>query len=409
MRGSCLVLQSGGPTCVINSSLAGVITQALKSKKYISNVYGSLFGINGILNDNLIDLSKESKREIKNLLYTPSAILGSARHLLPTDLNDSKYDKLLNQFKKYDIRYVFLIGGNDSMDSANKLSAFCKAKQYECNVIGVPKTIDNDLVNIDHTPGYGSAAKYIATTLAEIEADVSCYEKGRVTVVEIMGRDAGWLTAASKLASLSLNGPDLIYLPEHPFDEEKFIEDVRKIYDRNKKVLVVISEGIKDSSGKYLVEKYAINNTNDAFGHVQLGGCGAVLTGLVSSKLNINTRSIELNLPQRCASHISSKTDIMEAFNCGKEAVKLAVNNHTGVMVSMQRKPGKKYQIEYVGKPLNEIANEIKYFPSEWIINGNDISNEFVSYALPLIQKEMKNYKWNSLPRFAKLKKENVK
>lgn len=409
MKGSCLILQSGGPTSVINSSLAGVIKQALKFKKYIDNIYGSLNGINGILNGNVIDLSKQNKKEINKLLQTPSAVLGSARHLLPNDLNDEKYTKLLEQFKRFNIRYAFVIGGNDSMDSASKLHKFCENRNYKCNVIGVPKTIDNDLINIDHTPGYGSAAKYIATTLAEIEADVSCYEKGRVTVVEIMGRDAGWLTAASKLACLSLNGPDLIYLPEHPFDEKSFLEKVNDIYKKNKKVLVAISEGLKDENGKYLIEKYANNSSNDAFGHIQLGGCAAILTNIVDANLHISTRSIELNLPQRCASHIASKTDVNEAFNCGKTAVKLAVNGNSNLMVSMQRVESKSYKIEYKGTLLSDIANQIKYFPADWIINGDDISNEFINYALPLIQGEIKAKKVNGLPSFTKLNKEKVK
>lgn len=405
MKGSCLVFQSGGPTSVINSSLAGVIETALKKKKIITNVYGSLNGITGVLNDNIVDLSKESKTEIKKLLQTPSAALGSARLLLPTNLNDPIYNSILEQFIKYNIRFVFVNGGNDSMDSASKLHQFCESKNYKCNIIGIPKTIDNDLINTDHTPGYGSACKYIATTLAEIEAYITCYAKGRVTVVEIMGRDAGWLTASSKLACLSLNGPDLIYLPEASFNMDDFLKKVDNIYRKKQKVLVAVSEGIKDENGEYIVKKYAQNIENDAFGHVQLGGCSSILANIVSQKLNISTRSIELNLPQRCASHISSLTDINEAYNCGKHAVELAINGNSNYMVTMIRNNTENYKITYGKTLLSEVANSIKYFPTNWIINGCDISNEFIEYSLPLIRGNMKTKTQNGLPIFATLKK----
>lgn len=408
MKGACLVFQSGGPTSVINSSLAGVIETALKEKKYITDVYGSLNGILGILNDNLIDLSKEDKKEIKRLLNTPSAALGSARHLLPSDLNDPKYDSLLLQLQKYNIRYIFVNGGNDSMDSASKLHNFCASRNYKCNIIGIPKTIDNDLINIDHTPGYGSACKYIATTLAEIKADINCYAKGRVTIVEIMGRDAGWLTASSKLACLTNNGPDLIYLPEASFNMDEFLDKVSKIYSKEQKVLVAVSEGIKDETGEYIVKKYALNTSSDAFGHIQLGGVSSILANIVSEKLNLSTRNIELNLPQRCASHCASLTDIKEAYNCGKHAVKLAVLGNSNYMVTMKRNQSNKYNISYDKTDLSSVANSIKYFPQEWIIDGCDISKEFIDYALPLIQGTLKTNNKDGLPVFANLKKIKV-
>ncbi len=405
MNKNCLILQSGGPTVVINSSLYGIINEAKKHYKNITNIYGSLNGIDGLINDNIIDLSCESDEELIYLLSTPGAILGTARHQLSLDLNDKEYQIILEQCKGYELGYLFLIGGNDSMDTANKLTHFFKKVNYDCKVIGIPKTIDNDLVNIDHTPGYGSAAKFIANTFSELENDICCYQKGKVTIVEVMGRDAGWLTAASKLASINGNGPDLIYLPEVPFDKKDFLNKVSEIYSKKHYALIAVSEGIKDNQGNYIQDAILTNNQNDSFGHAALGGVCNVLSSLVKNELNLPTRGVELSLPQRCASHISSLTDINEAVNCGKYAVIKALNGLSGIMVTMNRSTGINYLVSYNETQLNDVANNVKTFPLNWIINNSDISSEFIEYALPLVQGENILRLNQGLPRYTKLKK----
>lgn len=402
MKGSCIVLQSGGPTSVINSSLYGIISQALKEEN-VTNIYGALNGIDGLIDQNVVNLKDQDNLEL--LLSTPGAILGSSRHCLPSDFKDERYQKVLSTIKNLDARYVFLIGGNDSMDTANKLNEFLKSIKYECAVIGVPKTVDNDLVITDHTPGYGSAVKYIANVISEIEQDICCYKKGKVTIVEIMGRDAGWMTAGSKLAAINGNGPDLIYMPETPFDYEDFLVKVSKIYKEKQFVLVAISEGIKDINGEYVVTKASSSTTKDLFNHIQLGGTATYLTSLVKSRLNLPIRSIELNLPQRCSAHIASLTDIKEAYNCGAYAVKYAIKGVSGEMIAMKRVSNSPYKIKFVHVPLNQIANNVKEFPASWIIDGYDISKEFIDYVLPLIKGEPKIKYHDGLIKFATLKK----
>lgn len=408
MKGSCVILQSGGPTCVINASLYGVIKQAQKEEN-ITNVYGSLNGIEGLINDNLIDLSLEDEKEIEYLKTTPSAILGSSRHKLPKDYNDETYAKIFETFKKHNIRYFFLIGGNDSMDTANKMAEYFASSDYQCKIMGVPKTIDNDLAITDHTPGYGSSIKFIANICAEIAIDVECYKKGKVTIIEIMGRDAGWLTAGSKLASLAGYGPDLIYVPEVTFDVEEFLVKVNEVYAKKKNAIVAISEGIRDKDGNYILNTLGKETTKDTFGHAYLGGVAAALANEVTKRINLPSRSIELNLPQRCASHITSLTDINESINCGATAVKKAVEGLTGHMVIMKRESTNPYKINYESKDLHEIANVIKYFPLEWVLNGCDISDEFIDYARPLIVGEPTYEFVDGLPRFANLAKHKVK
>ena len=276
------------------------------------------------------------------------------------------------------------------------------------NIVSVPKTIDNDLVHTDHTPGYGSSIKYIATTIAEIYQDIECYKKGKVTIVEIMGRDAGWLTAGTKLASLSNNGPDLIYLPEVPFDIETFLKKVKHIYDKKGHALIAISEGIKDKEGKYILT-YRLFNNNDDFGHLQLGGVGQVIAETINRELKLPIRSIELNIPQRCASHISSLTDIEEAYNCGKKALQFATLNHTGKMIAIKRISHNPYQITYEMVDLANVANFVKKVPQNYITNdGCNITKDFIEYALPLIQKEPLIIYTNGMPTFAKLKKKII-
>lgn len=399
--GSLLIGQSGGPTSVINSSLVGAIKQALKEKK-IDNIYGALYGINGVLTENFINL-REYEAELDDWSHTPAAMLGSVRFMLPEPtIGNEIYENILTVFKKYNIEYFFYIGGNDSMDTCNKLNIYFQKISFKCQVIGIPKTIDNDLVLTDHCPGYGSAAKYVATTLMEIYQDIQVYEKGRVTIVEIMGRDAGWLTAAAKLTRINGEGVDLIYLPEVPFDIDEFISSVETIYKKNKKVLVAISEGIRDKFGEYIL-KYRSFNNNDSFGHLQLGGVSLILCEIVNERLGLSTRAIELNLPQRCASHLTSLADYKEAANCGKWAVKYALKGKTGMMISMKRVSN--YKIKYECVDLSKVASFVKGFPKEWIVNNNDISDSYLEYALPLIKGETKPNFNQGLPIHKKIKR----
>lgn len=405
MKGSILIGQSGGPTSVINASLSGIIKEAKKHKE-IDNIYGALNGIEGIINKKIINFNNEDEYEIELLKFTPSSILGSVRFKLSDyQKDDSDYQKIVNVFKTLNIKCFFYIGGNDSMDTCSKISEYFQYIKFDCSVIGIPKTIDNDLIYTDHCPGYGSSIKYIATTMAEIYQDISCYTKGKVTIVEIMGRDAGWLTAGAKLACLSNNGPDLIYLPEVPFVLDSFLDNVNKIYKEKGHALIALSEGIKDSNGKYLLN-YRLFNNNDDFGHLQLGGVGQVIAEIVNKKLGLPIRSIELNLPQRCSSHISSNTDIEEAYNCGVMALKYALNNVTGKMIIIKRISEFPYQVSYDTIDLKSVANYIKNVPLKYIIeDGTNISTDFISYALPLIQGEPKITYINGMPRFANLKK----
>lgn len=401
-----LVLQSGGPTAVINSSLVGVIN-AVKKNKDLGNVFGAVNGIEGVINKDIVDLNLLKKADLELLKVTPSAYLGTSRYQLKDEYLDHKfnivgdYAHIYATIKEYDIGYILMIGGNDSMDTVTKLEAFFKGVNLPVNIIGVPKTIDNDMVITDHTPGYGSALKFIATEISEIKLDTSSYDKGRVTIVEVMGRDAGWLTAGSKLASLNGLGPDLIYMPETPFSLSKFLSDVKKVYKENKKALVVVSEGLKNSDGKYLISNYSYNVINDVFGHQQLGGTCTVLAQIVKESLNIPVRSMELNLSQRCAGHIVSKRDLDEAYKCGEFAVEQIVTE-SGKAVVIIRADKNSYEIEYGLVAVNDIANKVKQVPSEWILNGNDISMDFVNYALPLIEGEVERPFLNGLPEYIK-------
>ena len=332
LKGACMFAQSGGPTSVINSSAAGVFTEAL-GQELITEVYGAAHGIKGVLDEVFYDISKEDPKEIELLKYTPSSALGSVRYKLkPVEKDDSDYKRLLEVFKKYNIRYFFYNGGNDSMDTCNKISKFINGSGWECNVIGVPKTIDNDLYGTDHCPGFASAAKYIATTLMEINLDAKVYDTGMVCIIEVMGRNAGWLTASAALAGYKGLGADLIYLPETAFDIDKFVEDVKEVCKKNNnKCIAVVSEGIKLADGRYVGEFTA--SSTDLFGHAQLGGVGAMLGNIVKEKTGIKVRAIELSLMQRCGAHLASKVDVEEAFNAGAEAVKAAVNGETDKMV----------------------------------------------------------------------------
>ncbi len=411
LKGALMFAQSGGPTSVINSSAAGVLIEGLHSEQ-ITAVYGAAHGIRGILNEEFYDISKEDEKELLLLKQTPSSALGSVRYKLKdANVDDTDYKRLLEVFKKYDVRYFFYNGGNDSMDTCNKISKYMAKSGYEMNVIGVPKTIDNDLFGTDHCPGFASAAKYIATSIMEINLDAKVYDTPMVCVIEAMGRNAGWLTAAAQLANAQGYGADLIYLPEVDFDVDKFVKDVKDVCAKNNnKCIAVVSEGIHDKDGVLICEKLGEAAARDSFGHAQLGGVASMLASLIKAETGYKTRGIELSLMQRCASHCASKTDVEETFRAGREAVKAAVNGETDKMVCYARKEGDTYECEYKLLPLELAANTEKTVPLEWIINnGTGISNEFVKYAMPLIQGEVEMIKENGLPRFARLNKVLVK
>ncbi|HPT89968.1 MAG TPA: 6-phosphofructokinase [Acetivibrio sp.] len=407
LEGACIFGQSGGPTSVINASAAGVIQEALK-QDCITAVYGAAHGIKGVLEENFFDMSKEDPYELELLKTTPSSALGSVRYKLKNfEEDDTDYKRLLEVFKKYNIRYFFYNGGNDSMDTCNKVSKYMQKVGYECRVMGVPKTIDNDLWGTDHCPGYGSAAKYIATSTMEVYHDARVYDTGMITILEIMGRNAGWLTAASALAAYKGNGPDLIYLPELPFDMDKFLEDTMRIYKENGKVIVAVSEGIKDKDGKYISEYGSdLAKTKDSFGHAQLGGLASTLANIVKEKTGAKVRGIEFSLLQRCAAHVGSLTDVNEAYLAGQTAVQLAVEGKTDCMVAFERAEGKEYKCNIKLINLTDVANTEKKIPREWINEaGNGLNQQFIDYALPLIQGESRPPLEDGLPRFAKLKK----
>ncbi|MDR2822880.1 MAG: 6-phosphofructokinase [Acholeplasmatales bacterium] len=406
LTGAVLLGQSGGPTSVINSSAAGVFLEALK-KENVTKILAASHGIKGILNEEFYDIRKENIEELELLLTTPSSAIGSVRYKLKDiQVDEAEYIKILSIFKKYNIRFFFYNGGNDSMDTCNKISKFINSTGYECRCIGIPKTIDNDLDLTDHSPGYGSAAKYIATTFMELYLDATVYDTKQITIVEVMGRNAGWLTASSFLATHKGFGPDLIYLPEKPFDDSLFFEQVLKVVQEKGKCIVAISEGIKTSDNKYMRELFSTVE-KDSFGHAQLGGTAVVLANEISKKTKIKVRSIELSLLQRCASHLASSTDIMEAFKTGEKAVIAAVDEaKTDIMVAFKRISDSPYEIEYVYVPLEDVANKEKSIPLEWIKEDNTgLTDDFINYLLPLIQGENQLKKEDGLPRFAKLNK----
>ena len=403
--GSCVIGQSGGPTAVINASAYGVIKTALEAPE-ITNVYGAAHGIKGVLNDQLYDMGKEDAEELRLLLNTPSSELGSCRYkMADPDKDDTDYKRILEIFKKYNIRYFFYNGGNDSMDTCDKVSRYMAKSGWECRVMGVPKTIDNDLYGTDHCPGFASAAKYIATSVAEVYKDARVYDTGMVTIIEIMGRHAGWLAASAALAGECGCGPDLIYLPEVDFDMDKFLADVTAVYNRCGKCIVAVSEGIHYADGTFVSE--AKTAATDGFGHAQLGGLAARLAGVVKEKTGAKVRGIELSLLQRCASHLASQTDISEAFLAGKTAVESAVSGISGKMVAFEcDRSGGKYTCKTKLIPLSDVANYEKKIPLEWITpEHNGVTRDLIEYALPLIAGEPDRKLENGLPRFARLKK----
>jgi 6-phosphofructokinase 1 len=381
-----LIGQSGGPTSVINASLVGVISESKKHNE-IDKIYGMINGIEGFLKDKFIDLTSISDKELELLKTTPAAYLGSCRFKLPKEFEDEIYKNLFEKFNKLNIGYVLYNGGNDSMDTVDKLSKYAKTINSDIKFVGIPKTIDNDLMGTDHTPGFGSAAKFVANIVKDITLDAEVYDKQSVTIIEIMGRNAGWLTAASVVARANkIDNPVLIYLPESIFSVDKFFDDLKLALEKRKNIVVCVSEGIKDKDGKLICE-YNSEAGVDIFGHKNLAGCGKYLENQVREKLGVKVRSVELNVVQRCDSSLISKTDLEEAFSVGSEAVKSALNGETAKMICMIRESD--YKIQYKPTDVSEISNKEKTFPKEWIINENDIADNFLGYILPLISGEV--------------------
>ena len=377
--------QSGGPTSVINASAYGLIKESKKHKDKIEKLYAMHYGIEGLLNEDLIDLTDISDTKLKSLLSTPGASFGSNRYKLNDEITDKdKFDKIIEIFNKYNIHYFFYNGGNDSMETILKISDYAKKVNYKLNAIGIPKTIDNDLVCLDHTPGYPSAARFIANAVSEIYFDDASYKIGRVNIVEIMGRNAGWLTAASKLAEINGAKIDLIYVPEIPFSLNEFLKKVKEIYDEKHHCLVCVSEGIKDNSGKLIS---VLKNEEDVFGHTQLGGVSVYLSNLVNEKLNIKTRYIELSLLQRANAIFPSFVDIKEAQKCAAFALKSALNGHSSKIVTFKRVSSSPYKIKYELDDIEKVANKEKLLPLSFLNETKDNINDlFIEYALPLIK-----------------------
>lgn len=399
-----IVGQSGGPTAVINGSLYGVVSEGFKHPESIEHVYGMINGIEGFLNNQIMDMHPLLKNgDLELIRTTPGSYLGSCRYKLPEDLNAPVYPELFQKFEDYNIGYFFYIGGNDSMDTVSKLSRYAAKIQSPIRVIGVPKTIDNDLVETDHTPGFGSAAKFVATTVREIAIDASVYDnKKSVTIVEIMGRHAGWLTAASALArKFEGDNPVLIYLPEVVFNQEEFLEKVKKALETTPNLVVCVSEGINDGNGTFICE-FASDVGVDTFGHKMLTGSGKYLENLIKEKLGVKVRSVELNVSQRCSSSCLSKTDLDEADHSGAFAVNAALNGETGKMISFVRTNTSPYELSFSTADVNIICNQEKSVPLSWITkDGSDVTDEFIRYATPLIQGSVDVPTENGLPLFA--------
>ena len=406
MKKNVIVGQSGGPTAVINASLAGVYKTA--KDMGADTIYGMRYGIQGLLEKKIVDLGEKIRNDmdVELLKRTPASFLGSCRYKLPEISEDKAiYEKIFAILEELEITAFFYIGGNDSMDTIKKLSDYAQTVDSPIRFIGVPKTIDNDLEGTDHTPGYGSAAKYIATVTKELVRDGLIYEMQSVTVIEIMGRNAGWLTGAAVLAkSEDCEGPDLIYLPERDFSMDQFLDDVIAVYKRKGECLIAVSEGVHYADGRFVSE--AKTAATDGFGHAQLGGLAATLAGIMKERTGAKVRGIELSLLQRCAAHCASGTDIEEAFMSGKTAVEQMVAGQTDKMVGFECDRTNGYTCKAKLFELSDVANFEKKFPAEWITpEGNNVTEDFIKYAMPLIQGETKLEKVNGLPRFARLKK----
>ena len=384
MSKNMLIGQSGGPTAVINASLAGAIECAFALDE-IGTVYGMVNGIQGLLEDNVIDLNERFENNLSRLnrlSMTPAMYLGSCRYKLSDDAKE--FEKIIAALNKYDIGYFFYIGGNDSMDTVDKLSKYTVKNHIDIKIVGIPKTIDNDLMGIDHSPGFGSAAKYIALAVRNVAYDTSIYSIKSVHIIEAMGRNAGWLAASSVLARDSKNvAPHLIYLPEIPFSSDRFIKDVKQKLSEYNSVIVVASEGLKDENGEYISAK----NNVDKFGHVMLSGTGNYLKSLVEEHIGCKVRALEPSILQRSAGHTASLTDMTEAQNLGAVAVRAAVRGETGVFATLHRTSDHPYSIEYATEKVSVIANAEKKVPLEWIAESkNDVTQEMVDYLKPLVR-----------------------
>ncbi len=404
--GNVLVGQSGGPTSVINASVAGIVAEAL-NHECIEEIYGAMNGVLGILQEDLIDLASESQQQIRALRHTPGAALGTCRYKLK---KQQDFERVLEVFKAHNIRYFFYIGGNDSQDTADKISKLAQQQSYELRVIGVPKTIDNDLPITDHTPGYASAVKYITTAIREIASDNEAMGQGDlVSIIEVMGRSAGWIAAGAALAKRRdhpHDPPHLILLPEIPFNQEKVLEDIRRVLKREKYCLIVVAEGLVDSDGNYV----AAEGNTDSFGHAQLGGAGDALAEIIGANIaGTKVRVAKPGLLQRCAAHAASKTDADEAFLAGQAAVTAAINGETDKMVTLVRGETDHYTCETGLAPLADVANSVKKLPREWINeDGVSMNFQFLRYAQPLIQGEVAIPYENGAPVFARLDKVRV-
>lgn len=403
MKKNAIVGQSGGPTAVINASLYGVVYEVLNREDVIGTIYGMINGIEGFLNENMMDMKPlEANGELELIKTTPGSYLGSCRYKLPEDLTDAVYPQLFEKFEKYNIGYFFYIGGNDSMDTVDKLSKYLSDKGItDITVVGAPKTIDNDLCGTDHCPGFGSAAKYIGTTFAELERDCHVYTTKAVTIVEVMGRDAGWLTAASCLARANgAKGPDFIYLCEVPFSIDTFLKDVKAKLEEQDAVIIAVSEGVKNKDGRYISEEVQ-SSAVDSFGHSYIAGAAKVLEDAVRNEIGCKVRSIELNLMQRCAAHLASATDIQESRMLGKAACQYALEGAGGMMAAVIRTSDKPYATEFKALPVCDIANAIKSVPADYINDaGNDVTEKMVDYLTPLIQGEMNTVYENGIPKY---------
>lgn len=391
LYGNVVIGQSGGPTSAINATLSGVIRGALEAVKMgdIGRVYGMRNGIDGLCEERLVDLGKifTEKQHFIDLEHTPASALGACRKRLPDpDEQTLPFEYIIDIFKKYDIRYFFYIGGNDSMDTVDKLSKYTEKVGYEMRVVGVPKTIDNDLDITDHTPGFGSAAKYVATTVKEIISDCSVYTAKAVTIIEIMGRDAGWLTTAAALPRIGGKGPDYIYLPERDFDMDSFFSDVKTALKSHPDVVIAVSEGIKFADGRYVCDNP--NAKEDAFGHTQLTGVGNYLASCIKERIGCKARAVEFNISQRCAAHLASRTDIDESVAIGRAAVEAALDGVSGHVMIFTRSHGR-YKTSISSVPVCDVANKVKVVPDEFITpSGNNVTEKCIEYLMPLIEGE---------------------
>jgi 6-phosphofructokinase len=406
LAGNVLVAQSGGPTAVVNASVAGIIAEAL-NHDCVEEVYGSLNGVVGLLQEDLVDLAAESQQHIRALRHTPGAALGTCRYKIR---KQADLDRVLEVFQAHNIRYFFYIGGSDSQDTATKIAAHAVAQGYELRVIGVPKTFDNDLPATDHCPGYGSVAKYLATTVRELAADHESLGQGDlVSIVEVMGRGAGWIAASAALAKRRdqpHDPPHLIYLPEIPFSQDKCLEDVRRVLKREKFCQIVVAEGLTDADGNYV----SADPATDAFGHAQLGGAGDFIKELIEGNLpGVKARLSVPGLMQRSAAHVASKTDADEAFLVGQAAVRAAINGESDKLITLVRGDTDTYSCETGLAPLGDVANNVKKLPREWINeDGVSMNFQFIRYAQPLIQGEVVVPHDNGVPVLARLDKVRI-